>query len=604
MSNPSPSPFRSWAGLRAGLFFLPLAWALAAPGSAAAAEPAAADLQAWLVAPPDPLEHGRRLEQARGLFEAQEWAEAEAILAELAAAYPLHGPTWGQLAVARRRQDKHAVALAAYDRVLALQGPGLPYDARYWSAVLQAKLGRTDAALATLEKLVHEDAWLQRPGLPDDPNLAALAKHPRLLALAGREDVSGLDRVAGWRMDVDHLVAEIVRNDPGAAPLPPELALRAEALKAAVPTLSDAEVVAGLGRVLHTLGRGHTALWLGAPPSRLAFKPMPLRLYLFPEGLFITRGSEGQEDLWAGRIRSFDGVPAGEALARVAAATSSESAMETVWVAPYFLSLPEFLHGLGIARQPDGVELEVELLDGRVVTRRVPTIAGPPSQPSMRLDPPYRGPAPRWLSHNGEHHWLEPLADREALYVQVNNVMADEDETLPHFGLRVRQTIAETKPRRVIVDLRHNNGGNTFTYGELLRTLVAFSTVAGNKVYVLIGRDVYSAAANLTTDLERLVQPIFVGEPTAATGNQWGDESQFVLPWSGVSGAIAGVRWQLSHPWDARRSIVPHVPVQLSARQYFGGHDPALDAVLRMIDEDRGMGPRRQSLEEAAAPGR
>ena len=134
------------------------------------------------------------------------------------------------------------------------------------------------------------------------------------------------------------------------------------------------------------------------------------------------------------------------------------------------------------------------------------------------------------------------------MYAQVNSIANDDDETMEQFGLRLRQVIADAKPRNLILDIRHNNGGNSFTYPELLRTLIAFSTIQGNHTYVLIGRDVYSAAANFTTDVERLVKPIFVGEPTSGTGNQWGDESFFILPYSGLTGAFSGARWQLSTP--------------------------------------------------------
>jgi C-terminal processing protease CtpA/Prc len=164
---------------------------------------------------------------------------------------------------------------------------------------------------------------------------------------------------------------------------------------------------------------------------------------------------------------------------------------------------------------------------------------------------------------------------------------------MPQFGLRLRQVIADGKPRHLILDLRHNSGGNSFSYVELLRTLVAFSAGEGQKVYVLIGRNVYSAAANLSTDLERLVRPVFVGEPTSGTGNQWGDENPFILPYSGLAGAFSGVRWQLSNPWDERRSIVPQVPVQLTAGDYFAGRDPALDAVFRLIRESEAEPPSR-----------
>jgi len=134
----------------------------------------------------------------------------------------------------------------------------------------------------------------------------------------------------------------------------------------------------------------------------------------------------------------------------------------------------------------------------------------------------------------------------------------------------------------VIVDLRINNGGNSFLYPDLIRALAAFSTRPGRQVYALIGRNVYSAAGNFATDLERFANPIFIGEPTGNTGNQFGDEGSGVLPWSGLHATVASVKWQLSHPWDTRGSIVPQIPVEMSAVDYFAGRDPAMGIAQRL----------------------
>ena len=50
-------------------------------------------------------------------------------------------------------------------------------------------------------------------------------------------------------------------------------------------------------------------------------------------------------------------------------------------------------------------------------------------------------------------------------------------------------------------------------------------------------------------------------------------------------------KWDRDKPWDERRSIVPQVPVQLTASGYFAGKDPALDAVFRMIRESEAERP-------------
>lgn len=584
-----------------------LPWAVAGAGAANAQTTGASDHpSAFLAAPADGVDFYLKTETAARLLDEEKWPEAEALLLELTRAYPFSSAytpnrsNWGRLGMALWQQAKHAAAIEAYKKVIELQGPGLGYpgpsNAIYWIAASYAALGNSQAALDALEKMVGENHYLARPDLLDDPNFATLKDNPRFRSIAGKADVSGLDRTEGWRRDIDYLVAELKRSNPPGATIPSELFRRASDLQAAVPKLNDHQIAMGIVRIMNALDRGHTAVWIGDPSggTKIDFRPLPIRLYAFQEGLFITEAAEGAEGLAGAQVLAFGNTAAAEALQRVGASISTESVMEILWQGPQLLVRPGVLKGLGIVDAADRAELTLKLPDGHTVKKTLSVRdETPPTSWSRRLNAPPNVLAPLFLSQIRENHWFQALPDRHAIFVQVNNIQPDEDETMPQFGLRLRQAIAGGKPRHLILDVRHNNGGNSFSYVELLRTLVAFSAGEGQKVYVLIGRNVYSAAANLSTDLERLVRPVFVGEPTSGTGNQWGDESRFILPYSGLTGAFSGVRWQLSNPWDERRSIVPQVPVQLTAGDYFAGRDPALDAVFRLIRESEAEPPSR-----------
>ena len=557
--------------------------------------------RAFLAAPRDGVAYHRGTQQAQRLIEQMKWAEAEELLKQLVRQYPFDTGTsartsnWGRLGQALREQKKHREAIQAYEKVIELQGPGPSYpglaNARYWIAASHAALGDPEAALKALEMMVSDDRYLARPGLLSDPVFAGLRERSKYRAIAGVQNVSGLSRIEGWRRDVDHLVAELRRNNPPSAPIPQEFFRLARELKAAVPRLDDQKIVTGMGKMINVLHRGHTAIWFGQPngPTKMSFKPLPFRFYVFPEGAFITQAFGEHKALAGAQILKIGEAPFEEALRKAASAASAESSMESLWQAPDHLIRPALLKGLSLSRFDDRAELTLKMPSGNTVVKTLRTIDEPQlGRLRGKLAPPPNVQAPLFLRQvENEVHWFEAIPDRSAIYVQVNNMAPDEGETLPEFGLRLRTALEELKPRSMVLDLRHNNGGNSFSYVELLRTITGFSTRSGNKVYALIGRNVYSAAGNFTTDLERLVQPIFVGEPTSQFGNQWGDESMFVLPYSGITGALAGVRWQLSHPWDHRRSIVPHVPVQLTARAYFQGEDPALDAVYQLMAESR-----------------
>ena len=384
---------------------------------------------------------------------------------------------------------------------------------------------------------------------------------------------------------MDHLLAEIQRLSPDhrSTPLPTETRALAVRLKTAIPRLRDAEVFAQLSRIVASLHQGHTMMWGAGPPGTKAptamrFTYLPLQLHAFDEGLHVVATHASVRDLAGARLLTIVGIPADSAFALVAGATSVGSDTEFLWTVPIRMSDVTLLRGLGVVRG-DAVVARFALASGAIVERTLTPIAEPvrgklPAPPSVT--------APIFLRHVDRSHWAQSMQDGRTMYVQFNQVAGDPDETLADFGLRMRRELGAPGLRDVIVDLRHNNGGNTFTYRELLRTVMPFSTGEGHRLYVLIGRGVYSAAANFSTDLERLADPVFVGEPTSMTGNQHGDEGRVLLPYSGLQATIAGVKWQLSHPWDRRASIVPEVPVSLSARAWLVGEDPVLDTALRM----------------------
>jgi hypothetical protein len=60
-----------------------------------------------------------------------------------------------------------------------------------------------------------------------------------------------------------------------------------------------------------------------------------------------------------------------------------------------------------------------------------------------------------------------------------------------------------------------------------------------------------------------------------------------VLPYSGIRAFLTSVRWQYSHPWDLRTSMVPDIPVQLTAKDYFAGKDSVMETILADIRRAR-----------------
>jgi C-terminal processing protease CtpA/Prc len=78
--------------------------------------------------------------------------------------------------------------------------------------------------------------------------------------------------------------------------------------------------------------------------------------------------------------------------------------------------------------------------------------------------------------------------------------------------LSIEIEVAPNVDSRLIVDLRWNNGGNTFLTLPFLHRLIGDAKVnRRGALYVIIGRRTYSAAQNFTTMLELHTEATFVG---------------------------------------------------------------------------------------------
>ena len=390
-------------------------------------------------------------------------------------------------------------------------------------------------------------------------------------------------RDEGWRSDLDDLVERMEAIHPNLFFAVPESEFDAavDDLRAAIPSMSDAEVVVALMRLVALPGSrgrdGHSGLWPGG--QRPPFHRYPLRVYDFDDGMVVAAATEPYAGLVGSHVLALAGRDLDEVEALVEPMVPRDGPETVRSFLPEFLLCVECLQGLGVVGAPDApLALTVRAEDGAVSTVEVEPVdydafrawAG---DVAIRL--PGR-PGPMWLAHQDEAWWTAYLPGSRTLYAQYNlvhgagsSMAADLDEILHAHPVD-----------RVIIDLRHNVGGDNTTYGALLQRLAQPDLDRPGRLLALIGRTTFSAAGNFATDLERETGVVFVGEPTGAAPNMYGDVRQVTLPYSGLTAFIASIYWQRSDPDDPRLAIAPDVPVALTSADYFAGRDPALDAAL------------------------
>ncbi|MDI1240754.1 MAG: tetratricopeptide repeat protein [bacterium] len=349
-----------------------------------------------------------------------------------------------------------------------------------------------------------------------------------------------------------------------------------------IPSLADHEVVVELMRIVAMVGDGHTGVL--SAPFLLAPGVYPIQFYMFEDGLYVLKASSDLAAINGGKVVLIDGVPAAEIFRRVSDIVWRDNEQGIKDIGCWLLSSPRVLHALKVAKSIDKAEIVV-LKDGAERTAEIRATAKPADlrNGSEALVDSRDGKIlrPLWLKDPTNNFWLEHVQETKTLFVQFNAVQNKSNETVEAFFNRVFEYVEKTPTvEKLVIDLRMNGGGNN--YLNLPLTLGAIKSRLNTKghFFVIIGRETFSAAQNTVNELEKYTNAIFVGEPTAASPNHYGDAGPIELPNSKLQIRASTLWWQDADPRDTRKWKAPDVAADLTSDAYQNGRDPAMEAIV------------------------
>jgi hypothetical protein len=320
---------------------------------------------------------------------------------------------------------------------------------------------------------------------------------------------------------------------------------------------------------------GHTGIFPFTPEDGTLL--YPLRWWQFSDGLVITAARPPYENLVGSRVEAIAGRPIEEVVELVSPLAPRDNPSNLKAFGLLYLRVSNLLAGLGVIKAAGPTEFS--LVD-RTGQRREVTIK--PTTPVVDDDwdsgLPHRlatTDAP-WLRDQDTTLWWDFLEDSGTLFAQFNHVRGDATEVVSELRERAKEDDVE----RIVIDLRHNSGGDNTTLSPLELALREPEIDRPGRLFAIIGRVTFSAAANFATDIEGATSVTFAGEPMGGSPNLYGDTRAVPLPASGQTLYMATRYWERSTPDDTRITIEPDLPVDLSSDDYFAGRDPALEAIL------------------------
>jgi tetratricopeptide (TPR) repeat protein len=531
---------------------------------------------------------------------AGDWAEAVALWAEVTERNPVNGDYWARLAEARFANEEYAAARQAYEKVLELglratylhrlrdsQPELIPGEVAYRIACCAAALGHRDEAIDALAAALGR-GFRDLDRARTDEYWTPWQADERLRDLLGIIDAGGLTRDEGWRYDLRFLAREIKRRAyaPFAIISEEEFDRRVAALHRDIPDLTDAQLWAGMMKLVRHLDDGHARV-LPPKDDKDLSRILPLDLFVFPEGVFVIAAGPGYEHLLGARVEKIGSHTVEEAAAVLDPVIMRDNDQQVTFMTAFLFRYTALLHALGIADDPGKATLTVAYPDGARGEATLTAVPGeilldryPPGWTALADTVPGR-PCPLHLRNREQPYWFEYRPDADLVYFQYNGVRDHPAETFAAFCDRLFGFISDRRPARLVVDMRWNGGGDTFLAQPLLHHLIARREInRPGALFVIIGRLTYSAAQNTATAIDRETNAIFVGEPTGSRPNFIGEQVMFELPYSKFLANVADLYWQTSWPWDHRTWIAPDIYAPPTFESFSRNEDPALEAIL------------------------
>jgi hypothetical protein len=209
----------------------------------------------------------------------------------------------------------------------------------------------------------------------------------------------------------------------------------------------------------------------------------------------------------------------------------AENEWDSVGWSQFFLQFPGFLHAIGIARDAQ-VAWTLKTQDGRQVTERFDATDPGGWQllsssdgivaPDGYLEGHDTKSPPLWLENRDREYWFEYLTDSNSIFVQVNEPRDDPKYPWSNFLQQVFQAIREKHATRLIIDLRHNGGGNGYLCHELVHKIIATPEInQPGRLFALTSRITQSAGVVFASKLELETHAVFLGEPLAGHPNSF-----------------------------------------------------------------------------------
>jgi len=297
-------------------------------------------------------------------------------------------------------------------------------------------------------------------------------------------------------------------------------------------------------------------------------KIAPVRFSKFTEGIYVTATDSTDADILLYKLTGVNGHPIADVISRFKEIIQSENPSFFDSRFLHFINNPAMLKGLQLSSSIDETSFDLASPGGKTIKRVIKSVNGNDAANLTLVS------KSKQLSKPRGNYWYTYDPQSGTLYFNYNNCQEQDGRPFAKFNDSLFNVIDKNQPKRLIVDLRDNDGGNSGVLTPFIERITKSYLNTHGKFFVLIGKQTFSSALMNAVDFKRNTNAILLGQPTSGTVNHYGEVRGFNLPHTKIAIGYSTHYWENWKGYDG--PLRPDVPIAYSVKNYAKGIDEAM----------------------------
>ena len=367
-----------------------------------------------------------------------------------------------------------------------------------------------------------------------------------------------------------------------------------DSIKETIDSFSDNKIKLLLSHCVSMADDAHTTVYFRN------FRRIPLRLYLFDDGLYVIKAKKGFEQFLGKKVVTICDKSIDELIEILDYYKSGNKS----WIeneSSYFLASPDFFEAANLSPTSDSIKYEftdkndsfssylypienIDKSDEYSAWRDLSPISNIKTD-TMNWEHVLNDTLlPLYLSYPNNDYHVDYLGTLHAMYIQINTSNNSEG-----FNRAIKNCLDSNNVQHLIIDFRFNGGGDYTKLAAFSKTI--HQKVKG-KIFIITGKATFSAGICIAARLKYFSKgrAVIIGQNSGDSLQFWAEGRQFSLPNSKiVARAVYGY-----HDWEndnfelfkthwinlffgvAAKDLTPDAPVKFLFKDYYKGIDKTI----------------------------